>query len=51
MIRLPDDSARFQNDFGVPADDFTDDPPFDLDDFAVDYIPDPEPELDLHHGH
>lgn len=48
MIRLPDDSARFQNDFGVPADDFTDDPPFDLDDFAVDYIPDPEPELDLH---
>ena len=44
MIRLPDASSQF-----IPEDDFTgDDYRFELDEFEVDYMPDAEPELDVH---
>lgn len=48
MIRLPEEPERFKNAFisdsGSPDEDYD----FSLDEFAVDYTPDPEPELDLH---
>ncbi|MBE6390667.1 MAG: DEAD/DEAH box helicase [Lentisphaerae bacterium] len=48
MIRLPDFPEQFRDEH-IAGEDFSgDDCGFDLDEFAVDYSPDPEPELDLH---
>ena len=48
MIRLPDEPPRFPSGNGDWNDDISPDAAFDLDEFAVDYTPDPEPEIDLH---
>ena len=48
MIRLPSCPEQFRDEH-ISGEDFTgDECGFDLDEFAVDYSPDPEPELDLH---
>ena len=49
MIRLPNDPADFSGDRNFDADFPTgEECGFDLDEFAVDYMPDPEPEINIH---